>query len=74
MEKILKEALIRQLEKETRRNFLKGSFMGLGGLALGSMMGCSSGLKTAKNIFDPQNPLAPQSPHFAPTDLPSPLQ
>ncbi|CAN1545900.1 Protein of unknown function DUF1501 [Spirosomataceae bacterium] len=66
MEKILKEALIRQLEKETRRNFLKGSFMGLGGLALGSMMGCSSGSKTAKNIFDPQNPLAPQSPHFAP--------
>ena len=66
MEKILKEALIRQLEKETRRNFLKGSFMGLGGLALGSMMGCGSGSKTAKNIFDPQNPLAPQSPHFAP--------
>ena len=66
MDKIFKEALIRELEKETRRNFLKGSFMGLGGLALGSMMGCSSGPKTAKNIFDPQNPLAPQSPHFAP--------
>ncbi len=66
MDKILQEALIRQLEKETRRNFLKGSFMGLGGLALGSMMGCSSGSKTTKSIFDPQNPLAPQSPHFAP--------
>ncbi len=66
MEKILQEALIKQLEKETRRNFLKGSFMGLGGMALGSIVGCSKDSKTAQNIFDPQNPLAPRPPHFAP--------
>jgi Protein of unknown function (DUF1501) len=66
MEKILQEALKRQLEKETRRNFLKGSFMGLGGLALGSMLGCGSDIKTAQNMFDPTNPLAPKAPHFAP--------
>jgi hypothetical protein len=66
MDKILQEALFRQVEKETRRNFLKGSFMGLGGLALGSMLGCSSDSKTTQNIFDPQNPLAPKPPHFAP--------
>jgi hypothetical protein len=66
MEKILKEAFLKQLEKETRRNFLKGSFMGLGGLALGSLLGCGSDSKTALNTFDPQNPLAPKPPHFAP--------
>ena len=66
MEKILREALNKHLERETRRNFLKGSFMGLGGLALGSMLGCGSDIKTAQNVFDPTNPLAPKAPHFAP--------
>ena len=66
MERIIKEAYKRHLETETRRNFLKGSFMGLGGLALGSMLGCGSGNKTVQNMFDPQNPLAPRPPHFAP--------
>ena len=66
MENIIKEAYKRHLETETRRNFLKGSFMGLGGLALGSILGCGSSNKTVQNLFDPQNPLAPRPPHFSP--------
>lgn len=66
MEKILKEAYWRNLEMETRRNFLKGSFMGLGGLALGSLFSCGSGGKAAGPAFDPRNPLAARPPHFAP--------
>ena len=66
MEKILQEAYLRSLERETRRNFLKGSFMGLGGLALGSLFSCGSGGKAAGPAFDPRNPLAARPPHFAP--------
>jgi hypothetical protein len=66
MEKLIQEALLAQIRKETRRNFLKGSFLGLGGMALGSMLGCSGSKKSGQSFFDPQNPLAPRSPHFAP--------
>lgn len=66
MEKILQEAYRRSLEMETRRNFLKGSFMGLGGLALGSLFSCGSSGKTSGPAFDPRNPLAARPPHFAP--------
>ncbi|WP_367915312.1 DUF1501 domain-containing protein [Leadbetterella sp. DM7] len=66
MEKILKEAFWRNLERDTRRNFLKGSFMGLGGLALGSLLSCESTGKAAGPVFDPRNPLAARPPHFAP--------
>ena len=66
-EKIVKEALMSQVQRETRRNFLKESFLGLGGLALGSMIACSSDKKMGtQNLFDPQNPLSPKAPHFAP--------
>lgn len=42
--------------------------MGLGGLALGSMLSsCGSSSETfAENLFDPTNPLSPKPPHFAP--------
>lgn len=39
MEKIFNEALIKKLEADTRRNFLKQSFLSLGGLALESLFG-----------------------------------
>ena len=66
MEKLIQEALLAQIRKDTRRNFLKGSFLGLGGMALGSMLGCSGSKNTSQSLFDPQNPLAPRAPHFAP--------
>jgi hypothetical protein len=65
-ENIIREAIQRKLLSKTRRNFLKESFMGLGGIAMGSMLGsCSSSPETFNtNFFDPANPLAPRSPHF----------
>ena len=66
-ENIIREAIHKKLLNHTRRNFLKESFMGLGGLAMGSML-ASCGNSThsvAANIFDPSNPLAPRAPHFA---------
>jgi hypothetical protein len=44
----------------TRRNFLKESFLGLGGLALGTMMGCNGEESHEKKI------LWPKAPHFYP--------
>jgi Protein of unknown function (DUF1501) len=60
------EAQNRFLEYNTRRHFIKQSAMGLGSLALGSLLNsCSS--KTASgnnNLFDAANPLASRSPMF----------
>jgi len=44
----------------TRRNFLKESFLGLGGLALGTMMGCNGEASDENKI------LWPKAPHFYP--------
>jgi hypothetical protein len=44
----------------TRRNFLKESFLGLGSLALGTMMGCN-GVHSRENKI-----LWPKAPHFYP--------
>jgi Protein of unknown function (DUF1501) len=67
-EKLVNEALFAKLKAETRRNFLKESFMGLGGLALGSLIGCDNKPSSLSNqiVFDPQNPMAAKIPHFAP--------
>ncbi len=66
-EKIFQEAVHKKLLNHTRRNFLKESFMGLGGLALGGMLtSCGSNADSfANNFFDPANPLMPRAPHFA---------
>ncbi len=50
----------------TRRHFIKESAMGLGALALGSLLNsCGSKADTAYiNSFDPANPLAPRPPMF----------
>jgi hypothetical protein len=66
-DKIVREAIQAHLQMETRRNFIKQSFLGLGGLALGTMMSCQSKPNPSSlNLFDPKNPLAPRPPHFAP--------
>ncbi len=47
----------------TRRNFLKDSFLGLGGLALSTMVGCQNAPAAAPLAFDPHKPLLPRAPH-----------
>jgi Protein of unknown function (DUF1501) len=67
MEKIIKEAIDRQLEYQTRRHFLKDSLLGLGGLAMGSLLAnCSTKSNLVENSFDPTNPLLAKFPQFAP--------
>lgn len=64
-QRLLNEANERALGFWTRRHFLRESAMGLGALALGSMVGsCGSGAvdKQAALQFDAANPLAPKTP------------
>lgn len=66
-QRLVQEAKLRQMSFYTRRHFLKESAMGLGALALGSLIG-SCGSKTDSHSnpeFDAANPLAPRSPQFA---------
>ncbi len=61
------EAQNKYLQHHTRRHFLSQSAMGLGALALGSLLGCGTNKTTnsvAENFFDPINPLAPRPPMF----------
>src|SRR6186713_3606392 len=65
--RLFEEAKQKVLHDHTRRHFLKESAMGLGALALGSILGsCGRGSsKEVSNIsFDPVNPLAPKLPMF----------
>ncbi len=64
MEKIFNEAILKKLEAETRRNFLKQSFLSLGGLALGSLLSCEN--KSTPTTADLADPLGAKSPLFAP--------
>ena len=61
------EAYKKMLHHHTRRHFIKESAMGLGALALGSLLGCghndASSLANT-NFFDAANPLAPRPPMF----------
>lgn len=67
MEKILKEAVENQLRYQTRRHFLKDSLLGIGGLAMGSLLAsCGSKTSITANSFDPTNPLLARFPGFAP--------
>lgn len=65
-QKIIEEAHHAALHFYTRRHFLRESAMGLGALALGSLIGCRSrALVSYSNIlFDPAHPLAPKLPPF----------
>jgi len=77
-QKLLKEAEQAHLQLHTRRHFLKESAMGLGALAIGSLLGsCGQSAldkmaKEAANTgfdplrdFDPARPLLPKAPPFA---------
>ena len=64
-QQLLKEAQGAILQLHTRRHFLKESAMGLGALALGSLVGgCGSKRSLSSIAFDPAHPLMPKSPHF----------
>ncbi|MGL4630325.1 MAG: DUF1501 domain-containing protein [Leadbetterella sp.] len=65
MDNLLKEAYYRHLQEDTRRTFLKQSFMGLGGLALGSMLSsCSKSESKSAANFDASKALLAKAPHF----------
>lgn len=65
---LAREATELELAYRTRRHFIKESAMGLGALALGSLLGSScnsSGQQNpTNNLFDPSKPLASQPPQF----------
>lgn len=56
----------RALEDVTRRHFLYNLATGIGGIALGSLAGCSLGGNKSPLVSSSGNPLALRSPHFPP--------
>lgn len=58
---------LRRLEEQTRRHFLKNCSMGLGGLALSSLLGsCGNSTPSVPmNMAPGGNPLAPKAAHYA---------
>jgi hypothetical protein len=64
-QRLVKEANNAYLRMHTRRHFIKESAMGLGALALGSLLaGCGSHATANSIAFDPAHPLAPKMPMF----------
>ena len=62
-EKLIHEANLEQARLKTRRHFLKDCGMGMGAMALSSVLwGCDSG--TSANPFASGSPTAPKAPHF----------
>lgn len=69
--KIWREAQHRSLGFQTRRHFLKTCSTGLGGMALGSLLGMNSLFANHEKKLQPallqgNNPLSPKPSHFAP--------
>lgn len=63
LEQLFRKAEAEYLVQSTRRHFLKESAMGLGALALGSLVGaCRQASKPLLNSIDPVNPLSPRPP------------
>src|SRR5215217_5652650 len=64
--RLVKEANETQLRSTTRRHFLKESAMGLGALAMGTLLGgCNFGAGANNPIlYDPAHPLLPKLPMF----------
>jgi hypothetical protein len=66
-QRLINEANHRASNYFSRRHFIKESAMGLGALALGSMLNsCGSGSAESYNkvAFDPAHPLSPKLPMF----------
>ena len=61
----LEELQQRHQQYLTRRHFLKDCSLGLGGVALGMLMGCESTVPFVDDR-DMSRPLMTRSPHFAP--------
>ena len=65
--RLLNEAQNAVRLQQTRRHFLKESAMGLGALAMGSLLGSCGSKKTASGMsiaFDPVHPLLPKAPPY----------
>lgn len=65
--RLVKEAQEAQAQQHSRRHFLKESAMGLGALAMGSLLGGCGNLFSnpqTKIAYDPARPLLPKSPPF----------
>ena len=62
--RLITEANHAAIQFYTRRHFLKESAMGLGALALGSLIGCRTGSSSSNIAFDAAHPLAPKLPPF----------
>src|SRR3954465_3065303 len=63
-QRLVREAEQAALRMHTRRHFIKESAMGLGGLALATLFGCSQKKQASPIVFDPAHPLAPKLPPF----------
>lgn len=64
IQKLIQDAQRASLEEVTRRHFLKECSLGLGAIALASMLpGCSSP-NASSSVNDLINPLLPKAPHF----------
>lgn len=64
-QQLLREAEQSVIRLHTRRHFLKESAMGLGGLALASLLGCDHRQSASSTIiFDAAHPLAAKAPPF----------
>jgi len=64
-QRLVKEASNAYMQLHTRRHFLKESAMGLGALAMGSLLGCGSNTRSTNPVvFDAAHPLAPKMPMF----------
>lgn len=63
-QRLVNEAIRTTMGVHTRRHFLKESAMGLGALAMGSLLGScgSSANRSTPVVFDPAHPLLPKSP------------
>src|SRR3954468_5367565 len=63
-QKLVREAEQAVMRMHTRRHFIKESAMGMGGLALATLFGCSQKKKMPPIVFDPAHPLNPRQPPF----------
>ena len=64
-QRLLREAEHAVIRMQSRRHFLKESAMGLGGIALASLVGCGEKQSPSQQVaFDPAHPLSPKLPPF----------
>lgn len=65
---IYEELIFRNAERQSRKHFIKQCSLGLGGLALAAMTGCSpfSSPGGSRSSFSRTDPFAPKPSHFAP--------